>query len=1170
MFLVNDQGQSFYLDKARHVQTSTSPKPLPQSPEGWVEQQLSFTRNAKYFGFNRSYSPPIKFVEDGATILRYLYYTQQGIESPVFYIVSKLDPDSGVYEDYYKGELDLSKITDDVVRSVTVNVIEGGIVKLIKAYENTVFEIPCDGSIQENKSVRINGIKFKTEIEYNLIPFATTDTLAIMPMTISSQQGGDTGIIKADTKYQAINIGDLTSNENMLFSSVAAIAVEISGQINITAAIGSGRIFFGTNLGHFFDIVPLGAIAPGIVNFDITINLAAGENLFPLCQSNTSSFIGSTQIYLDYNSQMIDTYCQVVTPMDLFTLLWTKICEHASTPTNKIFYPIQSNLLKQFSHLSITSGASLRGLPGAVIKTTIGDFFTSFHALLCGAMGSFLTDSGEVLFFEAKKSVFNADIIDFDLGDVSELKIDPAEEYLFDTLKIGYAEQKYDDKSGIQEYNTVTQYRSPVKRISKELSIISKYRGDSYGIEFTRILLNTSNSTNNKSDNDCFILGVDFSKTDTTSVLINSTASPIKSSDGTLVNLSQVQYSTVTGTGIATDFAPDRMNAANDIIRYKGAANIAVHLLGIVKGTYTPNPFSYHSGVGFLGSWHDYSYPTVDVYVQFIFNGIVKSQQLITLYQSQGFQANFDLSLNLSFADFFYIKIIPVNPALDHLFNCFNAQASINYALAISGGSKIYLLNRATYDSVAGIPNGDFAYNLEDMTPARIFDKHKDVIGGIMKGLEQFDLTMQTIDKNAALVTTAGGKTIIEKANIPIGTITQTPLFYPYVFSFKTKVPDNFASILSGAANAHIQFEFNGKKFSGFPIHCSVKPALNEAQEWKLLCSPKVQLTDLQDLYIDGLNYINLMGLTTFISHLSPVKFVPLNAVLPAQYHTVHMDSDWFSETVKFWATTRNYYQKWQNNDIVSLQVLTVGLSPVEVDIIDQDCNVKQSITFDNPGDPSVIDKSLFQMDISLADLPEGLYFFVLKSGTGDAVNQFISEPMHIKANWDKTILIEYKNSRNKMTTVFSQGYSPSLRVEGWIDQFMPESKFTTYEDQPADIEIINGIAFRKYKLNIGDYYGLPDWVIDKISRITLLDSVKLDGLGYTRNADSKFEVIAVPGSPLRFWSLEIREAKNNDGITLTTDGTLDSNLSVVYNIRTKIFGNGSGSGGIVQVTEIQ
>lgn len=211
---------------------------------------------------------------------------------------------------------------------------------------------------------------------------------------------------------------------------------------------------------------------------------------------------------------------------------------------------------------------------------------------------------------------------------------------------------------------------------------------------------------------------------------------------------------------------------------------------------------------------------------------------------------------------------------------------------------------------------------------------------------------------------------------------------------------------------------------------------------------------------------------------------------------------------------------------------------------------------------------ALFEGTMAFNDLEAGVYAIVLTAGTGETTVKFISEKIYLREDWPMTLLFEYSNNRNKQSTIFNSGYAPAIRVEGWIDGFEPGAKFTTYEDQPADIQLLNGIPFRKFKLNIGTNDGVPPWIIDKINRILLLTNTSIDGLAFTRNGDAQFEKVDVPGWPMKYWTIEIREANNRDSVTLGTDGELNSDLTVVYNINTKAFGDGSEDN-IVQITEI-
>src|SRR5688572_4912514 len=131
-FLTDKTGQSYNLDRGVVVRSGV-PEPLENTPDGWQDKTVNFSRNTKYFGLWRSFSIPLKFVTEGKKILRYIFYTF-GIEAICNLVILKLDPATWKHKDFYIGEVDFSKFTDESDYS-TVNIMEGGLVKLLKAKE---------------------------------------------------------------------------------------------------------------------------------------------------------------------------------------------------------------------------------------------------------------------------------------------------------------------------------------------------------------------------------------------------------------------------------------------------------------------------------------------------------------------------------------------------------------------------------------------------------------------------------------------------------------------------------------------------------------------------------------------------------------------------------------------------------------------------------------------------------------------------------------------------------------------------------------------------------------------------------------------------------------------------------------------------------------------------
>lgn len=1138
--LTDEQGRSYYLDNGI-LQYSSAPVWLQDSPQGWLDNTISFGRSTKYYGLNRSFTIPLKFVNDGASIIRKIAYEGKGVESQLNLIVLKRNDETDIYEMYYKGELDLVMMEDLAAEGVQVNVIEGGLVKYVKSFESTTFEIPCDGSIPENKLVKITGILFNDTFNYSAtnLPDVPIGKSYATPIVFLSNTGDNVGVEKGDESFEDItdqlSTYFLTSG-NYIYKSIYPVQITITGTFSVNGFGGSGaancNYSLVTSKNRTFPLVneqvPNGQTITRTRS--ITISLAAGEALFAFIDNPLGGGCGvsinEASFTLKFKSKYPNSYTWGIDAYDLYRLLVKKLSNGK--------YEGKSDLLQLNRNLVLTPGDALRQFDKAVLKTSLTDFFESLNTILNASLSDEQIGTGRnKLFFEKKEYVFNSSVIDIDLGEVSELKISVANEYLFNIIKAGYAPQNYDERAGRQEFNTTAQFKANITRVQKDLTIISRYRADSYGIERTRFETGDRSATSNSSDNSVFILN------------INTTPEPqqyVASRTDALTITTWTNKKLSFQSFLGAYFTPDA-NSEVFTSTFNGylSHDIALVLSGQLSGNNTQKL-------------------TAKIYQNNI--EIAVGQIFATSTTGAPYTLNLNVTVAINKNDLIRVELTNTG-TLNIL-----TSASLTFQ---SASLNQYNLLRETYTTIQGIDNPETAYNIEQLTPARIIKTWGNWIRSALYNQPDTKLTFQTLDKNKDLFTVRNGVTYKESDDIRVSDL-DAPLFLPYIIEFKTKVPYNFQDIFNGAANKHLKGTYNGVDFYGFPIQVQQKAALNEAQEWKLLCSPITKPSDFVNLDVDGLNYLNLMQYGIFVPHLCPIKLVPLGNILPAQYHTKHMDGWWFTEQVQNYVDNYKYYQPWQNNDVISLQVQTNGLGPVKVEIYNCLGEVVLSVDFTQKSDPSVkAPLSLFEANVALTSLSEGLYYAVVSAGSGAAIAKYISEPLYVKADWPNTILFEYKNSRNKQSVVFTTGYNPSIRIESsfTLQDFDAEAKYTVYENQPADIELINGIPYRVHNLFIGDNQGLPPWVLDKLARITLMSECKADGLAITRNSDSKFERISIPGYAMSYYNLKVREKYNRDGVFLDVNGDLDKNITVVYNVNTKGFGDGSGGDQIVQVTHI-
>lgn len=497
-------------------------------------------------------------------------------------------------------------------------------------------------------------------------------------------------------------------------------------------------------------------------------------------------------------------------------------------------------------------------------------------------------------------------------------------------------------------------------------------------------------------------------------------------------------------------------------------------------------------------------------------------------------------------------------------------------------------LKRLQYDYIAGLPvllgytpagvpvtTGPGAvYNLEDLTPARMTRKHGNWLRSILFDQIPGKLQFSTLSKNEFVATSYQGTSFIENADIDIASLDPI-LFYPRYLTYKTRVQETFATIMTGAANGHVSNTFFGVPFYGFPNEMKQKPALNEMQEWKMLASPLTNLSDLNNLEFTGLNSLNMSPNSIFCSFLSPVQFVPSGQVLPSKYHTYNRNYYWFVEQVGRWINQNNYWQPWQNTDPCNLQFITRDLTQVVVKLYDCTGNLISSTTLtETTGltNAIVAPYHLWEGSIDLSSLPVGAYYMTAVAGTGTPNAILISEGLYVQPNWVDTTLFEWTHSGSKFCMVFDTGYSPAMRVRGLFDnQFKQKFKGAFYTDQMQDIQILNSFPYETTSLWCGLDDGIPDYVHRKVSWALLCDGCMIEGEGYSIDEGASWEETFIPGNPKKFQKIEIRPSQNVYGISATATGT-DTDTAMMITLDAGAFGPNIGNTGgqdpdIIQIT---
>jgi hypothetical protein len=418
-FLTDTQsGKSYFVDHAGVVHLDNNPTPLPHSPEGWFDSEVAFGRNSKYYGINRSYTNPLKFIGDGAAIIRSLLYAGKGVETQLSLVILKWDDNDDIYKLYYKGAVDLSKADDDAAKGVSVNLLESGLLQLVKANESTVYEFPCDGSIPENVRVLLDGIKFQDTFHYTFVEQDINTILATLPTLFMNNEGDNIGVSHGDQLVETIQTpGYFSESGNYTFLCDTPTSLRIKGTIRfgyLDGITGNGiihlQVLAQTSLGNNYNLLPMADYQIGLdYPFDVIVPIVSMEKVFITYQLPAPTplvKIYATEFWIEFASRYKSTLAWGIKAIDLFKLLVKKV-------TGGLYEGV-SQLLQQYENLVITSGMCLRNPDGTyimdetgktsitVIKTSLTDFFASFNAILGGALGPQTINGVESLFFEKK------------------------------------------------------------------------------------------------------------------------------------------------------------------------------------------------------------------------------------------------------------------------------------------------------------------------------------------------------------------------------------------------------------------------------------------------------------------------------------------------------------------------------------------------------------------------------------------------------------------------------------------------------------------------------------------------------------------------------------------------------------------------------------------------
>lgn len=290
------------------------------------------------------------------------------------------------------------------------------------------------------------------------------------------------------------------------------------------------------------------------------------------------------------------------------------------------------------------------------------------------------------------------------------------------------------------------------------------------------------------------------------------------------------------------------------------------------------------------------------------------------------------------------------------------------------------------------------------------------------------------------------------------------------------------------------------------------------------------------------------------IPPVNSIRFVEFGKARPTRFDQVAFDEFWHSESLLSFQEDNGYRAKAQSTDVDWVQFHHTGTHGFDVFLMNNKGEVVTTVpifrasnnfagnVWDAHGTitPVALKTAVFRLQWGGVDLIDGEIYFlkfeVYFSADKSIKVSYLSEPIEYRIKHEGTMLINYTHKYNQhgifwtfvntSTPAASWAINMRLRIDGYIEDFTPDSNDTFYEDQIFDLRLLDSTPYRKFKLFS---YDVSDYHIDKINRAFSCDTVFLNNKQYGKDDGAKIEVNRVDQESVKRCELAIREYWTTD-----------------------------------------
>lgn len=312
------------------------------------------------------------------------------------------------------------------------------------------------------------------------------------------------------------------------------------------------------------------------------------------------------------------------------------------------------------------------------------------------------------------------------------------------------------------------------------------------------------------------------------------------------------------------------------------------------------------------------------------------------------------------------------------------------------------------------------------------------------------------------------------------------------------------------------------------------------------------------------------------IPEVNPVYFYKKGRVIAEpQYNTKFREEFFEREGRPSWqqSAVGEYFQKWQNNDIIRLQFMS-NVAPITLSVYNcAGIIVGTPLLFTQKQRNRYIpDLFVYEASLALTGIIRGRYR--LEVTIGDPVIETLeSDWIDIATTWDNTVLIEYSSALYYGDGIFATGWAPTFRVEGWFNPKPPASKDSLYEDQVLNQRILLSDPYYVEEFIIGPGSGVPVWTPEKMIWLLGCEELYIDGKAFTKADGAKFSEETLDNYPFRGYKIDLRPTNRRSSRIFPLDPSVGGKkILVALNVETEGFADTDlgASSNVIQITEVE